>query len=93
MGADHSSVALGSYVLAYDLEGKTRNIGDQVYGNELLNSYVPGSFPYGLGKPKDYWLQETHLFECMGYSPGNTANTTLDVEVKSGTTTIWQRVA
>lgn len=80
------SVPLGASVLAYNDTGATKNFGDQVYGDQLKASYVPGSYPY------KYTFVPTQLFECRGYSPATTT-THLGTELKKGTTTLWVRVA
>lgn len=81
------SVPLGSFVLAYNDTGTTKNFGDQLYGDKLKASYVPGSYPYG------YSFTPTQLFECRGYSPATTSTNFFGVQTKLGTTTLWVRVA
>lgn len=81
------SVPLGAYVLAYNDTGVTKNIGDQLYGDKLKASYVPGSYPWG------FTFLATQLFECRGYSPAATTTSMFGQETKSGTTTLWVRVA
>lgn len=81
------SVPIGTFVLAYNDTGVSKNVGDQLYGKDLKASYVPGSYPYG------YTFTSTHLFECRGWSPAATTTDIFGVETKSGTTTLWERVA
>lgn len=57
------SVPLGSYVLALNDTGATRNYGDRATGDKLKLSYVPGAYPYG------YTFTVTDTFECHGYCP------------------------
>lgn len=81
------SVPLGSFVLAYNDTGISHNFGDQLYGDKLKASYVPGSYPYG------FTFTSSQLFECRGYSPASTTSTLSGEETKSGTTTLWVRIA
>jgi len=80
------SVPLGAFVLAYNDSGENKNFGDQLFGDKLKASYVPGSYPYG------FTFDPAQLFECRGWSPATTT-TYLSTEVKGGTTTLWVRVA
>lgn len=57
------SVPLGAYVVAYNDTGATKTYGDQVAGDKLRASYIPGSYPYF-----DTFTPE-HKFECRGYTP------------------------
>jgi len=75
----HISVPLNGYVLAYNNTGSQKNFGDVVNGSLLYASYVPGSYPYGLGNTT-LSLEPTQTFTCRGYSPVRT-------------TTLWQRTA
>ena len=76
---NHVSAPIGATVLAYNNTGVTKYFGDQVTGDLLYASYVPGSYPYGLGSTS-LSFEPTQLFECRGYSPVRT-------------TTLWVRVA
>jgi len=81
------SVPLGTFVLAYNDTGETKNFGDQLRGSDLKPSYVPGSYPSG------NTFDATQLFECRGYSPAATTTDIFGTQTKSGTTTLWVRVA
>jgi hypothetical protein len=81
------SVPLGASVLAYNTNGETQNFGDQLTGDNLQASYVPGSYPYF-----DTFL-ESQLFECRGYAPGLTQTFLARGEIKNGTSTVWVRIA
>lgn len=80
------SVPLGAFVLAYNDTGVTKTFGDQVYGDKLKTSYVPGSYP-------EDFLSSSQLFECRGFSPATTTTDLFGNTTKAGTTTLWVRIA